>query len=125
MRDILKRLKSEYGSQVSTRWSWVLNEAAGFYQPVMVLHLSITEYLIFTGTPQPTSGGNGPYPADLYDFMIDGELRTYAPADFARQGYMAYKSHKPGQVRGTDAPAFSCGWQLALCFFTFFMLPSS
>lgn len=72
-----------YPGQIETEWQWYLTSAAGFVQPTSVLHVSLTEYLVLTGSAVPTTGFDGPYRTnDLHDYVVDGEIDLYRPGEF-------------------------------------------
>jgi len=79
---IVAELRERYPGQIAETIEWSLVYAAGFMQQLAVLHASPTEYLILTGAPSPSSGQNGPFRCDLYDFVIDGAIGGFAAGDF-------------------------------------------
>ena len=76
---------------------WVLNNAGGAMGQMTLLHGSITEYIIFFGTPIGTEGHSGRYPTRVYDYMIKGEVWTYV------EGTLEKIVSKPG-VNAMDLP---------------------
>jgi len=66
-----------YPGYISTEQKWIFNIAGGATGSMIVLHGSLTEYLIVYGTPIGTEGFSGRYRLDIHDFMIDGEMWVY------------------------------------------------
>jgi hypothetical protein len=91
---------------------WILNNAGGAMGQLAILHASLTEYLLFFGTPIGTEGHSGRYPVDIWDIMIAGEMWCYVEGDLERTTYVPGEmSHLgPGQAKGYRAAPGS--WML-------------
>jgi C-8 sterol isomerase len=76
---------------------WVLNNAGGAMGQLTLLHASLSEYIIFFGTPIGSEGHSGRYPARVWDFVIRGEVWTYV------EGNLERTVSKPG-VNAMDLP---------------------
>lgn len=77
---------------------WILNNAGGAMGQICLLHASLSEYVLFFGTPIGTEGHSGRYPTRVWDFMITGEVWTYL------EGSTTRSVSKPG-VNAMDLPA--------------------
>ncbi len=96
---ITKDLAEEYPKHIYTGpRNWMFNNAGGAMGQMALIHGSITEYIIFFGTPIGTEGHSGRYFARVYDYMIQGEVWSYV------EGSLEKVISKPG-VNALDLPA--------------------
>ncbi|MDB4433386.1 ERG2 family protein [bacterium] len=111
---ITKDLDQAYPGRIYTGpRRWVFNNAGGAMGQMTLLHASLSEYIIFFGTPLGTQGHSGRYPTRVYDFMIRGEVWTWI------EGQLDRTVSTPG-VNGMDLPpgvakgyrAFEDAWML-------------
>lgn len=70
--------------------SWIFNNAGGAMGQISLLHGSLSEYLLFFGSPIGTEGHSGRYRTEVWDFMISGECWCYIEGETERVVY------KPG-----------------------------
>ncbi len=85
-------LRDEYGDYIVKKPEWVLNVAGGAMGHFMLLHSSITEYLMIFGTPIGTEGHTGRFFATDWFFILEGEQWAYAEGQLERSEY------KPGDM---------------------------
>jgi hypothetical protein len=85
-----EELLRKYPGHIRKNPRWILNIAGGAMGQVQILHGSLSEYLIFFGTPIGTEGHSGRYFADVWDWTIDGEAWCYLEGETERRVY------KPG-----------------------------
>jgi C-8 sterol isomerase len=76
-------LTRRYPGKVYPRLEWMFNTAGNLVCQLALVYASPSEYVAFFGTPIGATGFSGRYPfADVWDLMVDGEMRTYTPGQF-------------------------------------------
>ena len=66
---------------------WIFNNAGGAMGQLTLLYASLSEYLIFFGSPIGTEGHSGRYRAEVHDFMLAGEMWCYLEGELERRVY--------------------------------------
>jgi len=84
---IIETLEERYPDHVRPTRRWIFNNAGGAMGALMLLHASLSEYMILFGSPIGTSGHSGRYATEVHDFMISGEMWTYHEGDAEKTIY--------------------------------------
>lgn len=84
---VVNKLDKNYPGIIEKKQDWIFNNAGGAMGILTLLYASLSEYLIFFGSPIGTEGHSGRYSAEVYDFMMDGEMWCYTPGQFERTVY--------------------------------------
>jgi C-8 sterol isomerase len=66
---------------------WIFNNAGGAMGQIKILYASPREYLLIFGTPIGTEGHSGRYRAEVWDFVVDGEMWCYQEGDLSRREF--------------------------------------
>jgi C-8 sterol isomerase len=103
---IAAELSAAYPGHIRAQRDWVLNNAGGAMGQMLVLHASITEYVIIFGSPIGTEGHSGRYFAHDYFYILDGEQWTYREGQLEREVYKAGDCNlmPAGEARGYRIP---------------------
>lgn len=90
---ITAAVRKQYPEHVVDRpRDWIFNNAGGAMGQITLLHASVTEYLLFFGTPIGTEGHSGRYRTEVWDIVFDGEMWCYHEGETSRTVY------KPGDA---------------------------
>lgn len=90
MDKITRELDAKYPGHIYTKpRRWVYNNAGGAMGQMTLLHGSLSEYIIFFGTPIGTEGHSGRYFNDVHDIMIEGDMWCYYEGELGRAEYKA------------------------------------
>jgi C-8 sterol isomerase len=106
VEEIHADLRAEYRDHIVAEPEWVLNVAGGAMGHFMLLHSSITEYLMIFGTPIGTEGHTGRFFATDYFFILEGEQWAYAEGQMTRSEYQPGDMHvlPQGTAKGYRMP---------------------
>jgi C-8 sterol isomerase len=102
-------LVERYPEHIRPAERWIYNNAGGAMGAIALMHASLTEYVLFFGTPIGTQGHSGRYATEVHDFVMAGEMwcweegglerRVYRPGDHAVLGRGAAKGYRlPGEA---------------------------
>jgi len=104
--DIRERLHEEYPGHILDGDHWIFNNAGGAMGQMLVLHASITEYVMIFGSPIGTEGHSGRFFAKDFFFILEGEQWAYAEGDLDKRVYRPGDLHvlEPGTAEGYRMP---------------------
>ena len=104
--DIRRELSARHPGQILQRSDWIFNNAGGAMGQMLVLHASITEYVMIFGSPIGTEGHSGRFFAQDFFYILEGEQWAYAEGDLERRVYRPGDLHvlKPGTAEGYRMP---------------------
>eukprot|EP00055_Hartaetosiga_balthica_P003956 m.9575 g.9575 ORF g.9575 m.9575 type:complete len:218 (-) comp3494_c0_seq1:2814-3467(-) len=99
---LLSKLHKEYGQHILDEPEWMFNNAGGAMGAMLVLHCSVSEYIIIFGTPLGTEGHTGRFPlADDYFTILHGEQWAFSPGELTKSVYKPGDQHylKAGEAK--------------------------
>ncbi len=104
--DIKAQLNARYPGHILMDSRWIFNNAGGAMGQMLVLHASITEYVMIFGSPIGTEGHSGRFYAKDFFFILEGEQWAYAEGDLERRVYKPGDLHilPPGTAEGYKMP---------------------
>ncbi len=102
-RTIARALAERYPGKINEQQEWVLNNAGGVMGQFTLLYASLTEYVIFFGSPIGSSGHSGRYSfVQDWAFLLDGEMWYFEQGQIQRDVYRAGDEivRKPRTAKG-------------------------
>lgn len=104
--DIRRELSARYPGHILDGDEWIFNNAGGAMGQMLVLHASITEYVIIFGSPIGTEGHSGRFYAEDFFFILEGEQWAYAEGDLEKKVYAPGDLHvlEAGTAEGYRMP---------------------
>ena len=104
--EIRAELTARYPGHILQGDDWIFNNAGGAMGQMLVLHASITEYVMIFGSPIGTEGHSGRFFAKDFFFILEGEQWAYAEGDLERRVYKPGDLHvlQPGTAEGYKMP---------------------
>ncbi|QDZ20996.1 ERG2/sigma1 receptor-like protein [Chloropicon primus] len=106
-------LKKEYPDYIIDDSEWLFNNAGGAMGAMVVLHASLSEYVIIFGSPIGTEGHSGRFLSDDYFTILHGEQWAYSPGQLTKEVYEPGSQHlmPKGVAKGYKIPDCGC-WAL-------------
>ena len=77
VKTVVDALHAAYPRHIAHDPRWIISRAGSAMGMMMILHGSLSEYVLLFGTPVGTEGYSGRYRMDIYDFVLAGEMWTY------------------------------------------------
>ena len=103
--NIVNQLKQRYPGAIIDPPSWAHNFAGAALFDIYIIACGMPEYILFDFSGTGTGGYTGNYDAEIYDFIIDGQIQNYLPGEMVTHTYKAgsYTYHYPGLANGFAA----------------------
>ncbi|PGH23067.1 hypothetical protein AJ80_02841 [Polytolypa hystricis UAMH7299] len=117
MYDLTDALQKEYGEKHVMPFStdpekWMFSNHGNAMGSMIILHASITEYLILYGTPLGSEGHSGVHLAHDYFTILQGIEKRYMPGELEATEY--HPGDQNWLPRGTRSQYMLKGWALEL-----------
>lgn len=84
---IVAELSERYPGAIDDSKPWIFSNAGGVMIEMKIIYASLTEYIMFWGTPIGSEGHTGRHLAEFYDTVLDGEAWYYREGQLVRDAY--------------------------------------
>ena len=110
LRALVDGLVAHYGDHIYLNDRWCFSNAGGIMGKQLILHASTREYLVLWASPHGTEGHSGRHRADLWDWVLHGELSTYFEQDLEATWYRPGECArlKRGEANSSKVPDGGC-----------------
>ncbi|KAL6079592.1 Sigma non-opioid intracellular receptor 1 [Balamuthia mandrillaris] len=110
--NVTRALQQEYPDHIFADNEWVFNCAGGFKTGMLILHASLTEYVIFWGSAVHTVGMSGRHAGEFHDFLMTGSFGQWKEGTVHKKLYQPGDHVYHGRWRGSVVELAEDTWML-------------